>query len=631
MQNYKCDACFGERNYGNYLEGEELFLCTQKMKLKHLEDVHNPDKPYLCAEKDCFRCFDTNERLSDHSYICLHVLDRITTEENRQRIIIGADTQRQLMVRFGGSHSGTTWDEQNIALNFESNQMIQERKIPFDTLKTSWGFTGEELEKFLLAKRGTSKQTPWCSFLKLSGNQGFHKYCQLYGFKSSDDKTKLLQQVLMLFNRSSELLPSKLRSIYTSDELAIILKRYNLLDLTEIRKNSEKIVSWNNEASSLVSASDKFKTLSKKGEILKKCIISLATLGEFNGGEFNQIHIANVSIQDKSPKRRCLPGRSPLFSNQILQKIQKDKLKDDDFAIECIGEETPIKTMVVTRVKKVRGGYVTTKVNRSVFGRYIPITHSIAAHIKKLESAGFNFNYEQIYLSFWMDLLYVNCLQSLFAIDLCISMACTICNLLVLNRKLFREIQTWISVPMKENKKDFNDILKDLLKIEIESLPRNVTMRLYIADNKCIQLTFGINNGNFPCIWCYICRKVYHIFKKHYCAAQRTIELTCRKANEATIETICFGDKHTPLFAFLTSGNLHEESDDGDYIPRELSEEEEEKEEEEEEEEENITVDTYVSYGDAGCDSLYFVENSGYGTLKFVFTVALQMKLIKTK
>ena len=97
MQNYKCDACFGERNYGNYLEGEELFLCTQKMKLKHLEDVHNPDKPYLCAEKDCFRCFDTNERLSDHSYICLHVLDRITTEENRQRIIIGADTQRQLV------------------------------------------------------------------------------------------------------------------------------------------------------------------------------------------------------------------------------------------------------------------------------------------------------------------------------------------------------------------------------------------------------------------------------------------------------------------------------------------------------------------------------------------------------
>jgi len=71
---------------------------------------------------------------------------------------------------------------------------------------------------------------------------------------------------------------------------------------------------------------------------------------------------------------------------------------------------------------------------------------------------------------------------------------------------------------------------------------------MFIADNKCMQIVVGIDNGKCPCTHCYTPISLFKDYYASVVAYRRSMDTILQRTITASKTTVNFGDNNIPMF-----------------------------------------------------------------------------------
>ena len=308
----------------------------------------------------------------------------------------------------------------------------------------------------------------------------FKSFTQQSGLSEVD----VLKRVLKKNDPNSKFLCEKRRDRYSPQMIEKKLSKLNLsLEMIQQIYNYGIVsrTSWSQMARILADENPSTEALKNwgsdpnAGSALKKMFLGL-------GFNISALLLNQKPKKSTGLRRRCLVEtdfltgeavtRPPQYiSARNLHQLQKQKLTHEEFRLVAVGEKTKVIDITIARCQKTGSGWKTIEYAKSTFGRYIPIRMSIDSHIEGLQRNNIiQPDVKEFYLCFWID---GSCLASLSTVLVRYRLMYTPgilmedCESSVID---LRAVQTWITVPMHENKEAFQNILEDLLFQEMLSL-----------------------------------------------------------------------------------------------------------------------------------------------------------------
>ena len=429
------------------------------------------------------------------------------------------------------------------------------RRLPQDVKKV-WGFDGSDIEK---AAFRVGNKTNWLVTLRVLREEfrvtdRFDAFCQ----ETLESELDVLQNVLRQHNPSSTMLELALRDRMTDDELPEYLSKYSIT-LEDLDQCFSQAIEERTSMRALASliGDERWKALSNRGMWLQKMLVTI-------GKDLNQIEWWKSTA--RAPRKR----QPRVMDDKGIVSIQYSKLKsarslsirhqaelfdNHTYSLMTQGEPTMPHTLHLSRMRHGSTGWTSEEYSREIFGRFIPIKLSLKHLTDELKRDSVLLpNVNRLRYSIWIDGSTLGRLSTvLVRYRLLYEPGILVSDEPAKIEKL-RAIQTWISIPIKESYDELYPVLRPLLESELLSLKDETDisfqMILFLADNKCHQLSNGIANGKFPCNNCYSARDLFGSLSSQYLAVPRSPSNSLQRIQDIAdgLPLLKFGDFRKPLF-----------------------------------------------------------------------------------
>jgi len=617
-----CDRCLAQQK--SWKEGDDFGFLERNLQLTHIKS-HRPYK-LICTTYNCCRVFTTASEYRMHFIQCTvqKYRDAICGDlSSHVRTKFSLKTIEKICPVFASKHSSRNWDKMVYALCYQDNDARDMLLIPKDP-SLEWGFDAQFVITKLQAYGG--KYIKWKQFY--TDNQEYFTpvFTDLVQGHCDTDKflPRLLQHLIrasypecMLLNKEYrlKLKDKELLDIY--DDYEITFNDLSCVNLHIVNPNisppidtgstlklpAGKFTSWTDICDYIGNAS--FKKNKYRAFKLKQAmnsvgidILLIDSLLPYSRDTHNTYF---------SRRKLIVPQESAIPCSKLLRDYLQIKLQDKDSRTLMIGESFPVSAVVVKRMRRTTNGFKQIEISKNLVGRIQRIRPILKNIISDLVTRNhISHGCSELHLQTWLDGSTLSKLSTVLGIwRILYDQSLTGDKLDADSIRCIRKPRTWLTVPMHESRKDLQIIFDKLIRQEIMDIEKDpitianernfkVVVRMFIADNKCMQLVIGIDNGKCPCSHCYTPRALFKDYYASVTAFKRSMDTIMERVINSKKDIVNFGDKNIPMFS-----DFLELSDDNGNISKEYF----------------CVVKSLI----AGIDSLHDIQNVGKDLVEVSF------------